>query len=298
MTAVSQSNRDRALPALQIRQKHVAATNRINWSGVSAEILATNSVRGYDFAFDGPAMYLFFGLSGRRQDCVVKVDGVKATRFVEIANRFHVVPAGATFEGFTVPATPQRMVQIYLDPRRGALHPEIDLREIAPRLAATDPGLLATARKFESALNEPKPHGRLYGETLGLLMAIELLRWQRGNGDFRRPVRGGLSPHQYNRVTGYIRDHLADEIGLVELAALVDLTPWHFCRAFKQTAGLPPHRWIVALRIERAKELLADPGFSVTEAGLAVGFAGSTQFARSFRAVVGMSPSQFRMQRR
>lgn len=282
------------LPALHIRQNHVAPSLRCDWSGVSAELLTTSDPRAYDFRFDGPALYLCFGLSGRRKDSVVRIDGEKPTRFLEIANRFHVVPSGARFEGFAAPATPQRFIQVYLDARQGGLHPDIDLAEVAPRLAATDAGLLSTARKFEDAITAPKPMGRLYGETLGCALAIELLRWQHNNRNSGPPQRGGLSASQHTRVTGFIRDHLADDVSLVQLAAVTGLSPWHFCRAFKQTCGLPPHRWVNRVRIERAKELLACPALSVTDVALSVGFAGSTQFARVFRSVLGLSPREYR----
>jgi hypothetical protein len=63
---------------------------------------------------------------------------------------------------------------------------------------------------------------------------VKVLCWQRGNDDFVRPARDGLIGHQLRRVTAFIEDHLAREIGLVRLAELVGLSPWHFCRA------LPP----------------------------------------------------------
>lgn len=282
------------LPALQIRQDHVAPSYRVDWSGFSAELLTTSDLRAYDFVFDGPALYLCFGLSGRRKDSMVRIDGERAARFTEIANRFHVVPAGARFEGFSVPATPQSFVQVYFDTRAGALHPEIDLSEIAPRLAAVDATIIASARKFEAALSEPASLGRLYGETLGCALAIEVLRWQRGNGDFVRPARGGLSARQLRQVIAFIEDHLGDEIGLVRLADLVGLSPWHFCRSFKTSTGMPPHRFLVQSRVERAKRLLADRTISVTEVALGVGFGGSAQFSRVFRAVVGLSPREYR----
>ena len=284
------------LPALQIRQDHLAPSRRADWSGLSAELLTTSDPRPYDFVFDDAALYLCFGLSGRRKDSVVRVDGERATRFTDIANRFHVVPPGARFEGFSVPATPQHFVQVYLDTRASVLHPEIDLSEIAPHLAAVDPVLIASARKLEAALSTPDPLGRLYGETLGCTLAIELLRWQRGNADFVRPARGGLSAHHLRRVTAYIDDHLADDLGLVQLAELTGQSPWHFCRAFKASTGLPPHRFLVQARVERAKRLLADRSASVTEVALGTGFGGSTQFARTFRAAVGLSPREYRAQ--
>jgi AraC family transcriptional regulator len=108
-------------------------------------------------------------------------------------------------------------------------------------------------------------------------------------------ARGGLSPEHLRRVTAFIADHLADDIGLLQLANLVGLTPWHFCRSFKRSTGLPPHRFLTQSRIERAKLLLsAEWTTSVTEVALASGFGGSTQFARAFRAAVGVSPREYR----
>lgn len=283
------------LPALRIRQSHMAPVHRCDWSGISAELLTTSDLRSYDFVFDGQALYLCFGLSGRRKDSIVCVDGERPTRFTEIANHFHVVPAGARFEGYSVPASPQRFVQVYLDTRAGNLHPEIDLSEIAPRLAAVDATLLASARKFEAALLRSDPLDRLYGETLGCALAIELLRWQRGNAVSVQSARGGLSAHNLRRITDYVEEHLSEELGLVQLAELVGLTPWHFCRAFKRSTGLPPHRFLIQARVERAKRLLsADRSISVTEVALEAGFGGSTQLARAFRTTVGLSPREYR----
>jgi AraC family transcriptional regulator len=280
---------------LQITQDHVAPSRRSDWSGVSAELLTTTDQRPYDFIFEGPALYLCFGLSGRRKDSIVRVDGERATSFTEITNRFHIVPAGARFEGFAVPAGPQRFVQVYIDARAGILHPEIDLGEIAPRLGTSGAALSATARKLESALSTPGPLNRLYGETLGCALAIELLRWQRGNADFLKPVSGGLSPHHLRLITRFIDDHLSEDIGLVQLATLVGLTPSHFCRAFRRSTGLPPHRYLVQSRVERAKLLLtSNRGMSVTEVALEAGFGGSTQLARVFKAALGVSPSEYR----
>ncbi len=290
---MSMTNR---LPALRITQDHIAPVCRNDWASVAAEILTTSDSRPYDFRFEGQALYLCFGLLGRRKDSVVKVDGEKPTRFVEIANRFHVVPGGARFEGFSVPETTQRFVQIYLDQRPGAIHPEIDLSEIAPRLAAMDSQVFSTARKFEAAVLNPNPLGKLYGETLACGLAIELLRWQHTNRNLFRSHQGGLSSHQVHQVTSFVHEHLADDISLTVLANLARLSPWHFCRAFKQTFGIPPHRWVNSLRIERAKELLACPTLSITDVALCTGFAGSPQFARSFRMATGCTPSKYRKQ--
>jgi AraC family transcriptional regulator len=108
----------------------------------------------------------------------------------------------------------------------------------------------------------------------------------------RTTARGGLAGWQRKRVLEFIEEHLADTISLSTLSALAQLSPYHFARAFKQALGMPPHRYHMNRRVERAKALLADR--SVTEVALAVGYAETSSFSSGFRRVTGMSPTEFR----
>lgn len=110
----------------------------------------------------------------------------------------------------------------------------------------------------------------------------------------RTPSRGGLSGWQRNKVVDFIEDHLNEVVRLATLAALVSLSPYHFARAFKQSFGLPPHRYHLSRRIERAKALLAEPQRSVTEIALVLGFAETSAFSATFRKVTGASPRDWR----
>jgi AraC family transcriptional regulator len=95
-------------------------------------------------------------------------------------------------------------------------------------------------------------------------------------------------------VTDYMRDHLEAEIGLTELASMVNLSRFHFCTAFRQATGCTPHEWLVTPRIKRSQELLADPVFNVTDVALAVGYGTPSAFTASFRELAGMTPTDFR----
>jgi AraC family transcriptional regulator len=87
---------------------------------------------------------------------------------------------------------------------------------------------------------------------------------------------------------------LAENISLAKLAQLIQLSPYHFCRAFKQSFGVPPHRYHTRRRIDRAKALLADPNESVTSVGMAIGFSETSSFTAAFRKVSGMTPTEYR----
>jgi AraC family transcriptional regulator len=99
---------------------------------------------------------------------------------------------------------------------------------------------------------------------------------------------------QQKKLAHYIDAHLADEIVLSSLAREVRLSPFHFSRAFKQSFGMPPHRYLTSRRIERAKALLAERTLSVTEIGLGVGFSETSSFTAAFRKLTGETPTEYR----
>lgn len=90
---------------------------------------------------------------------------------------------------------------------------------------------------------------------------------------------------------------LGDDVGLAELADQVGLTPRHYSQLFKAATGLPPHRWLMKRRVEKATEMLADPQRSITEIAFSLGFASSQHFATVFRRFTRMTPSDYRQQR-
>jgi AraC-like DNA-binding protein len=110
----------------------------------------------------------------------------------------------------------------------------------------------------------------------------------------RLPARQGLAAWQQLVVAAYIKKHIAESIRIRALARFVYLSPHCFCRAFKQSFGKPPHRYLVQQRIERAKAMLASSEYSISEIGLALGFSQISSFSAAFRHVTGLSPTAYR----
>ena len=79
-----------------------------------------------------------------------------------------------------------------------------------------------------------------------------------------------------------------------KLARIAYVSESHFIRAFKATFGETPHRYLQRRRIERAMYLLRTTALSVTDICMTVGFSSLGTFSRTFREVLGESPSQFR----
>ena len=124
----------------------------------------------------------------------------------------------------------------------------------------------------------------------------ELLRLKRSKAVAARPDRGGLPAWQQKRVAEFIEKHLAEVISLGALAELVDLSLYHFARAFRQSFGTPPHRYHMARRIDHAKGLLRMPTLSVTQIGSRIGFCEASSFTRAFRKFTGLTPTEYRRQ--
>ncbi len=141
-------------------------------------------------------------------------------------------------------------------------------------------------------LGSRDPAARLFVDSMMSALVIRLARLsdQFIEADDRR---GGLAPHQSARVVDYMQTHLDRRITLAELAAICDLSPWHFSRAFRETHGYPPHRYLTRLRIRRARELLERTRLSITGIAMATGYS-PQQLVRHFRQATGLSPSVYR----
>jgi AraC-like DNA-binding protein len=106
--------------------------------------------------------------------------------------------------------------------------------------------------------------------------------------------RGGLSPWQERRAKELLCANLSANPGLAELAGACRLSASRFSQAFKQTVGCPPHQWLIAQRIERAKQLLLNTDQSLSEIALAMGFADQSHFTRVFSQRIKVSPAAWR----
>jgi AraC family transcriptional regulator len=79
------------------------------------------------------------------------------------------------------------------------------------------------------------------------------------------------------------------------MAAVARLSVYHFARQFKAATGLPPHQYVIARRVERAKQLLQEGGdLSLAEVAACAGFSDQSQFCHHFKHLVGVTPGQFR----
>ena len=167
--------------------------------------------------------------------------------------------------------------------------------ELVGRVGFEDPSAARILELLSREVPNQEPSARLFVDQAIDLLCIHLVRAHSSFAALALEApRGGLADWQLRRVTQYMREHLAEEIGLDELAALVNLSRFHFCTAFRKATGQTPHNWLMILRIEEARRLLETPALAVTDVALAVGYQTPSSFAAAFRKLVGMTPSAYR----
>jgi len=280
--------------ALEIAPAHAVGRRAIAWDGFTVEIIRSLTHDKVEFRFRAPRHLLLVHEEGARHDGETLVGDLPPSTLRTLRRKLTFVPAGHEYRDWQQPRVPCRITCFYFDPAKMPIHPDANRAvPLVPRLLFENNVLWDTAVKLAAAIGQGCENER-YCEALGVIVAHELLRTQ-GHAARREPLaRGGLAAWQQRIVANYIEEHLAERISLAALAKLVRLSAYYFCRAFKQSFGVPPHRYHINRRIERAKALLANPAESVTEVGLALGYSETSSFSAAFRHTTGITPTEYR----
>jgi AraC family transcriptional regulator len=282
--------------ALEIFPAHSVSRRLIAWDGIAVENVRCLAYDRFEFRFRAARHLLLVYEEGVRDHGETSVRTLPPSKLRTMKRKLTFVPAGHEYHDWQQPRVPSRMTCFYFDPAKMPIHgigADTSAAQLAPRLFFEHSVLWDAAMKLAAAIDQDCENER-YCEALGVVVAYELMR-SHGHSPGREPLaRGGLAVWQQRAVTTYIEEHLAEPISLAELAALARLSSYYFCRAFKQSFGLPPHRYHINRRIERAKTLLGDFGQSVTDIGLALGFSETSAFSAAFRQTTGVTPTQYR----
>lgn len=103
-----------------------------------------------------------------------------------------------------------------------------------------------------------------------------------------------LRPTVLGRVIEYLLQNMSSEIRLARLAELAGVSVDHFVRAFRGATGTTPHRYLLELRLNRARDLLGQGSAPVAQVAQECGFSGPAHFSAAFHARFGLTPSQYR----
>jgi AraC family transcriptional regulator len=168
---------------------------------------------------------------------------------------------------------------------------EVELRYMSKLVDARLSSLVAAVNAERIA---GFPSGRLFLDSLEQALAVALVK------DFavRRPsgriYQGGLSPARLRKITELVHAKIDEDLTLEEMALSVELSIAHFSQMFRKSTGESPHRFVLRLRVEHAKEMLCAAEARVLDVAVACGFKTQQHFARVFRQICGASPREYR----
>ncbi len=258
------------------------------WRGFAAEHVVLGS-EPYSFERQGETHYLALH-DLAVDDGEVVIDGMATDRTRNMRESVAFIPRGRRTSGWMTPKHRHNtLTALYFDP--GLVSEELERRYDEqtpdPFLFVRPPALQATLAKLEHLLKAPAVDD-LLAESVCLVAALEVFAVQAD------PLGTGLSERQLARVEAYVDARLGEEIALSDLAALCGLSRFHFSRAFKKAAGVPPYAFVMQRRIERAKELLTTTALPIEAIGTLVGFPSASQFRRAFRMRTGGTAQEFR----
>jgi AraC family transcriptional regulator len=276
--------------------KPAATSDRLGWVGVeAAHYRAASAAELHPPALSHHRLILF---ARPPEELDLRYDGVKRC-VAPPAGAIALVPAGIPVHwrwrgDFD-------WLHIFLEPRLVArvAAQAFDLdpaRLIIPPLNCLDlPHLRAAMRAVDAELSACGAGGALAAESLANVLAVHLIRYLLAP---RRPerVRDGRLPRgRLRAVIDLIEENLDAGLTLELMAAAAHLSVYHFARQFKAATGMPPHQYVIARRVERAKQLLqTSTTLTVAEVAANAGFSDQSQLSHHFKRLVGVTPQQFR----
>jgi AraC-like DNA-binding protein len=161
-----------------------------------------------------------------------------------------------------------------------------------------DEVMLHLALALMPALANPREANTLFADHVFAAIRLHLAQTYGGLKALPEKAFGGLAPWQERRVKDLLLGDLQADCSLSDLASACGISTRHLVRTFKATTGLPPHRWLLRKRVERAKQLLERTNDSLSTIALTCGFADQSHLTRVFHATTGASPGTWRRQRR
>ncbi|WP_136616630.1 MULTISPECIES: helix-turn-helix domain-containing protein [Mesorhizobium] len=193
----------------------------------------------------------------------------------------------ATRENAVVSISPEALSEL-------AAH-EFDVGDVElepPAFGTVDLRALNIAQMITAELTGKAPPNELYLDSLLTVFGVHLLRAYTSRN--RQPVlpRGGLSAVGARRVREYLNENFVRKIMVAELASVAGVSPNHFIVRFARTFGMPPHRYLINLRLDLAEKLLADGELAIAEVAYLVGFSDQSHLAATMKKYRGRTPTK------
>ncbi|MBL8558169.1 MAG: helix-turn-helix transcriptional regulator [Hyphomonadaceae bacterium] len=246
---------------------------------------------GYEFEWSGSSAYLAL------HDIVLK-DGTMAgdlapTSQLDMRTRLTFLPRGVRVSGWGEPARRgNSFTALYFD--QDWLLDELETapndRDLQPAIYFQNKHLLHCLSRLGDVARAHTPAPKIMTDSLAVMAGVELMRSQVAT----QLDGAGLTSLQISAVRDFVIAHIADDVSVADLAAIVGQSVFHFTRQFKKTTGASPYRFVLETRVERAKQIMLDNTLSLSEVAQMAGFGSASQFSKIFSGIVGITPRAFR----
>jgi AraC family transcriptional regulator len=264
-----------------------------NWTGVEVHRYRVSGP-SQTIAFRLPQLAIF--LPHLDRPCRVRQEVGDAALTKDVSHdAVTIAPAALTRR--TSIERPHELTAIFLDSLvfSDIAHCETGLHypEIMPQFAIADPLIRSLGMTLDGEMRSNNPKPAFYAERLASTLASHI--FVRYSGHVYREMRS-LGAHwtQLRRCIEHIHANIDKPLPLDRLAMMASMSKFHFAKSFRHAMGIPPHQYLVRLRMEKARALLSDEMMSLPEIALRVGYSDTGQFSFQFRKLIGLSPAQYR----
>jgi AraC family transcriptional regulator len=219
------------------------------------------------------------------------VDGERQRRFEAGRYSLFLTPSGAPVKWRK--DSPSRHLNIYFHPDVFDGDDEdtvLPFAEAQPVFNASVPGIRHLADQLVEELGTPSVLNADAADSLARLMLVRLARNLQQVQTTSRP----LTPKLLASLRAYVLEHLAEPILVADLARHAGLSLNRFAHSYSEQTGQSPHRFILALRLKHAAEMLRQSTCSVAEVAHTSGFANQQHLTNAMRRHLGVTPSRYR----
>lgn len=282
----------------------IASSGALGWKGIAAELRSHPS--GEIAAIQPEQVEVTIAVAGER-DAIVSRKGAGLRQDTPVLpGQIWISPVGVVEDDIRITRPLSRILHLYLPTTPsedlsaafgGRGFGGDSLRYLA---GIKDDLILQIGLSLMAELSRPSAGGRVLAESLANTLTVRLLQdYTSGRPSSPAPSalaasRRRLDDLRMRRVIEFMMAHLEEDIGLEDLAASVNLSAFHFARMFKATTGTAPHRYLADLRLQAAKEMLAQGRLSIAEIAVACCFSSHANFSRAFRQHAGVTPLEYR----
>lgn len=269
---------------------------RRNWTGMAAEI--RNHPAGEIPPPVPQQMEITLALFGSPTGRVVRRGNGECQDTAARPGTIWLCPIGVVEDSIRITDDLSRILHMYIghdvfSDIAALTSAKVSPETITYRADVDDDFVRQVGYRITAELEEESSVGPFLVESLARSMAAHLVARYSGRVVQDQPGTA-IEQFRMRRVIEYINDNLDSDISLSELSDIACLSRHHFARAFRSAVGVPPHRFISSLRLQRAQDLLAHTRASLAEIAFACRFSSQSTFTRAFRRHAGVSPGDYR----